>query len=650
MDPPGVPQGVQVVVEGHTTLEVVWDAPHSDGGDPDLSYVVRRRAGATGNWSTSDVEVTVSDTGFGNRAVLSELVNGVTYQVEVVARNGAGNGSAVVVEGEPMANQPPGDPVNLSIRAGLNQLTVSWRAPSDQHDFAAVTYEVGYREPGGGWTTFASNETGLSVTITNLDNGVEYDVRVASRYGVLSSNYAEGMGTPVGNRPGRPQYVVVGAENGQLAVSWDPPSETGGYDDAFVTYSVQYRRGRSGSFTQFPFDDTQTSVTITNLDNGVEYQVQVAAETPAGPSGYVTATGTAIPKGTAPGAPTIDTVTVGNGRLTVEWSAPSNTGGYADSFLRYSVEYRKTASPDDWTVFAASVASRSSSITGLDNGVSYDVQVGASNPADTGGYSPTESDTPEGVAPGKPRNIRLTAGNGELGVDWDKPSNTGGYADSFLTYDVQYRRADADATDPWLDGPQDVAGTSATIPSLSNGVAYDVQVEAKNPKGGSGYTSAVEGTPVGNVSGVPSNVSVTTGQAGELVVSWDAPSVTGGYDVLQLTYSVQYRRGRTGGWTTFASAAEGTSTTITGLDNGVEYQVQVATRNPANLLSPYSAEKSATPEGDAPGQPTRSVGHCGQEPAVGDVERPHRHHRRLRRFVPELHRGGSAGKLRGMVR
>ena len=142
--------------EGHTTLDVVWDAPHSDGGDPDLSYVVRRRAGATGNWSSSNVEVTVSETGIGNRAVLSELVNGVTYQVEVAASNSAGNGTPVVVEGEPMANRPPGDPTILSIRAGLNQLTVSWRAPSDQSDFAAVTYEVRYRESGGGWTTFAA--------------------------------------------------------------------------------------------------------------------------------------------------------------------------------------------------------------------------------------------------------------------------------------------------------------------------------------------------------------------------------------------------------------------------------------------------------------------------------------------------------------
>ena len=602
VEAPGVPRNLVVAVEGHTTLEVGWDAPHSDGGDSNLSYVVQRRAGATDGWSTLNVDQTLSDTGLGHRAEITNLVNGVIYQIQVAARNGGGTGPwSAVVEGEPTATDPPERPSSLSIRPGSEQLAVSWPASSDLRDFASVTYEVGYRESGGGWTTFASDETGRSVTITNLDNGVAYDVRVASRYENLTSTYTEGTGTPVGSRPSLPQYVTEPAGNGGLSLSWQAPDNLGGYDISFVTYSVQYRRGRSGSFTPFTFDDTQTSVTITGLDNGVEYQVQVAAKTPAGSSSYVTRTAT--PKGTAPGAPTIDTVTAGNGRLTVEWSAPSNTGGYADSFLRYSVEYRKTASTGDWTVFAASLSSRSSTITGLENGVSYDVQVAASNPAGAGDYSSPRSRTPEGTAPGKPGSVRVTAGNGELGVVWNKPS-TGGYADSFLTYDVQYRRADADTADPWLNGPQGVTGTSATIPSLSNGMAYDVQVQANNPIGPSGYTNPVEGTPVGNVSGVPTSVSVTAGQSGELEVSWTAPSATGGYDVSQLTYSVQYRRGTTGGWTTFASAATGTSTTITGLDNGFEYQVHVATRNPANLLSPYSAAKSATPEGDAPGKPT----------------------------------------------
>ena len=447
-----MPRNVVVAVEGHTTLEVVWDAPHSDGGDSNLSYVVQRRAGATDGWSTLNVDQTLSDTGLGHRAEITNLVNGVTYQIQVAASNSAGTGPwSAVVEGEPTATDPPEKPSSLSIRPGSEQLAVSWPASSDLRDFASVTYEVGYRESGGGWTTFASDETGRAVTITNLDNGVAYDVRVASKYENLTSAYTEDTGTPVGSRPSLPQYVTEPTGNGQLSLSWQAPDDLGGYDASFVTYSVQYRRGRSGSFTPFTFDDTQTSVTITGLDNGVEYQVQVAARTPAGPSSYVTRTAT--PKGTAPGPPTIDTVTAGNGRLTVEWSAPSNTGGYADSFLRYSVEYRKTASTDDWTVFGASLSSRSSTITGLENGVAYDVQVGASNPAGTGDYSSTGSGTPQGTAPGKPGSVRVTAGNGELGVVWNKPS-TGGYADSFLTYDVQYRRADADPADPWLTAPR----------------------------------------------------------------------------------------------------------------------------------------------------------------------------------------------------
>ena len=143
----------------------------------------------------------------------------------------------------------------------------------------------------------------------------------------------------------------------------------------------------------FAADETGTSVTIPSLDNGVEYQVQIAAKTPAGSSGNITKVGT--PEGGPPGAPTIGTVTAGNKSLVVAWSAPSDTGGYADSFLRYSVQYRKAASSDGWSTFAAAVAALSSTITGLDNGIEYDVQVEVMNPAGAGGFD-TDTGTPMG--------------------------------------------------------------------------------------------------------------------------------------------------------------------------------------------------------------------------------------------------------------
>ncbi len=594
---PGAPQSVVMAVRGDTTLEVLWDSPHSDGGDSNLSYVVQRRPGALGIWSSTRVTVTPSESGTGHRAEMEGLVNGVTYQIRVAARNSGGTGSFVVVEGQPVGTRAPGDPTSLSVRAGRNQLSVSWRAPSDRGGYASVTYEVQYRVADtGGWTTFATDETGTSVTITGLDNGVEYQVRVAARNPVLSSRYVEGTGTPTGSGPSVPRFVSVTAEFERLSVSWQEPEDPGGYDLSLLSYSVLYRESGGGAWTTFASDETGISVTITGLDNGVEYQVQVAARNPAGSSGSITRAGT--PVGNLPGAPTIDTVTAGNRSLEVEWSAPSNTGGYADSFLTYSVQYRKGSS-GSFTTFASGVTGTSVTITGLDNGDEYEVQVEAVNPAGASGYTTSARGTPVGIAPGKPGSVSLIAGNGSLRVDWQKPS-TGGYADSFLTYSVQYRKGSSGSFTTFASG---VTGTSVTITGLDNGDEYEVQVEAVNPAGASGYTTSARGTPVGTKPEAPTGVSVTAGR-NQMSVSWTAPSVTGGYNASDLTYSVQYRKGSTGGWTTFASAETATSVTITGLDNGYEYQVQIAARNPGNFVSTYSDPESATPVGDAPDKPT----------------------------------------------
>ena len=88
-----------------------------------------------------------------------------------------------------------------------------------------------------------------------------------------------------------------------------------------------------------------------------------------------------------------------------------------------------------------------------------------------------------------------------LDVSWTAPGNAGKPAIS--TYDLRYR-VDG-AGDNWSNGPQDVAGTSSTIASLTADTAYRVQVRATNEEGdgpwsgaGAGNTHAT-GFLVGNV-------------------------------------------------------------------------------------------------------------------------------------------------------
>ena len=101
--------------------------------------------------------------------------------------------------------------------------------------------------------------------------------------------------------------------------------------------------------------------------------------------------------------------------------------------------------------------------------------------------------------PGKPEapSVAATADSTTgLDVSWGAPSNTG---PDITGYDVRYR---VGSSGDFIDGPQDVTGTSTALTDLAPGTTYEVQVRATNDEGdgdwsdpGSGTTSAAPAEP-----------------------------------------------------------------------------------------------------------------------------------------------------------
>ena len=81
--------------------------------------------------------------------------------------------------------------------------------------------------------------------------------------------------------------------------------------------------------------------------------------------------------------------------------------------------------------------------------------------------------------PDAPLEVTVTgSGTTSLQVTWTAPPNLGRPA--IEDYDVQYREV---GESQWMDGPQDVIGTSATIMPVDAGKSYEVQVRATNDEG-----------------------------------------------------------------------------------------------------------------------------------------------------------------------
>ena len=247
--------------------------------------------------------------------------------------------------------------------------------------------------------------------------------------------------------PDAPTINLITVGDGALAVSWSAPSDAGG--SAITSYDLRYIRSEAPNKADSNWterDGIWTSgaleYTVDSLTNGVGYDVQVRAVNVAG-DGPWSAAASATPQ-TVTDAPTIDVITPGDGALAVSWSAPSDTGGSA--ITSYDVRYIRSdaldKADDSWTVRDDIWTSGDLQYTlsGLTNGVGYDVQVRAVNDAGDGPWSATATDTPR-TTPGAPTIDVVSPGNYALSITWSAPSDTGG--SSITSYDLRYIRSDA---------------------------------------------------------------------------------------------------------------------------------------------------------------------------------------------------------------
>ena len=208
---------------------------------------------------------------------------------------------------------------------------------------------------------------------------------------------------------------------------------------------------------------------------------------------------------------------------------------------------------------------------------------------DSNGFTVTKDPATPGImtvpadtAPDAPTNLVATPGDAQVSLGWDAPIRDGG--PSVSDYRVQYKLSSSGTWTTFADGTSST--TSAVVTGLMNASSYDFRVAAINGVGtGTNVTisnitpSAVIVAPTS-----PRNL-VATPSSSQAGLAWDIPSNNGGAAITD--YAVQYKLSSSGTWTTFADGTgTSTSTTVTGLTNGLNYDFQVAAVNSAGA-GPY---------------------------------------------------------------
>ena len=660
---------------GNASLGVSWTAPAANGSaitDYDIQYRActystdltcsDTSTAAWGSWNSH------THTGTGTTATIGSLTNDTAYQVQVQAANSIGDSpwsdSARATPGA----QKPSKPTAPTLTVDNASLDVSWTAPANNGD-AITDYDIQYRactatdgdttdlacdgtaNTWGTWTDHSHTGTGTTATIGSLTNGTAYQVQVQATNRVGDSPWSDSnKAAPAPQKPSKPAAPTLTADNASLDVSWTAPAANG---SAVTDYNVQYRACTYSSdltcsntstatwestWTSHTHTGAGTTATVTGLTNGTAYQVQVQATNSVGDSPWSNST-KATPAAQKPDKPAAPTLTVGHASLSLSWTAPASNGA---AITDYDIQYRACTATDGdtndlacdgttnawattWTSHTHTGTSTTATITGLTNGTAYQVQVQATNSVGDSPWSNSTKATPAAQKPSKPTAPTLIVDNASLDVSWTAPANNGS---AITDYDIQYRACtystDLTCSDSstatwgsWASHTHTGAGTTATITGLTNGTAYQVQVQATNSVGDSPWSNSTKATPAAQKPSKPAAPTLTVGHA-SLSLSWTAPANNGA----SITdYDIQYRActatdndttnlacdGTTNTWGTWtewnaSNTGTGTTATITGLTNGTAYQVQVQATNSVGD-SPWSNSAKAHPPRRNPTSP-----------------------------------------------
>lgn len=177
-----------------------------------------------------------------------------------------------------------------------------------------------------------------------------------------------------------------------VQLSWAQPQS----GSTPFTYQPQYRLSGGSSWTAFGGAVSATNVTVTGLTASTPYDFSVIAINDGGSTlSTVVSLSTATPAGTAPSQPTnLQATNVTASGLTLSWAASTGSPSIA-----YQVQIRPHGNTATWANAVAPTNATSAAVTGLNAGVSYDLQVVASNSVSSATSPTLTQSTPAPVFP-----------------------------------------------------------------------------------------------------------------------------------------------------------------------------------------------------------------------------------------------------------
>jgi subtilisin family serine protease len=384
----------------------------------------------------------------------------------------------------------------------------------------------------------------------------------------------------------------------QASLSWTAPTQSGGAD--VTDYVVEYSSNSGSTWTVFADGvSTSTAATVTGLTNGTTYQFRVKAVSSGGTS-EASSTATAVVG--VPSAPTSLSATPLGLSIRLSWTAPAQNGG---SVITDYVAQFSTDSGATWSTFSDSVStSTTTTVTGLTNGLTYQLRVSAVNSVGTSAPSSVVIAVPWAASlPSAPLDLAIASyGLNQVGLSWTIPATNGG--DTITDYVIEYSSNSGSTWTTFTDLVTSLR--SATVTDLVNGVSYIFRVSARN-SAGTGDPSVVSAAVSPGLPTAPCCITEMLVGPQYVALRWGAPTFDGGSAVTN--YVIEYTINDGVSWTTWSEpTGNGINRTITGLTDGVSHKFRISARNAIGTGPPSDVSDAYTPlTPTAPGRPLNAV-------------------------------------------
>ena len=530
--------------------------------------------GSDGETSITDYEYSLNGgayTSAGRTAspvVITGLTNGTSYTIRLKAVNSVGSSSASSsVSATPITI--PDAPTNVQAISNGSSAIVSWSVPENNGGSAITQYTV-YNVNTD--ETYSTSNTSLTIpdliTATN-ENSVTYSFYVTAFNGSLNSENSSTSNnvTPISAPT---NLTVLRGVNGNVTLSWVPSVSTIiedlNYQVSFLPFEPESIIGEITTA-----NGIMTSV-IQGLSSDIFYDFTITASSSVENSTASISSQQVI----FLSALTNITAVSGVESATISWEN-DYISDEQDTITRYVI----TSSPGSITSTINDGTVSNGIITGLTNGTSYTFTVTAYNDYSTVTSSSSASIIPIGI-PSDPQNVSVssTPNTNTVVVSWSAPADNGGAS---LTYTIIGSNGATKTT----------SSLTTNFTGLTPGSSYTFDIVANN---GTFFSSVTSNsiTPT-NVPSAPTITNVVEGLQC-VTVYWNPSSNNNGKSITSYTI---YGAGSD----TIVNVSELTGqtapyqTTISGLTQGVLYQIYMEATNENGNSIPSASSSYFTPFG-----------------------------------------------------